>query len=80
MNLQPLNDQIFVRVDLPEEKVGCCSCLTLAGANTGVVLAVGPAELKDDGTRTVIDLKVGDHIFFKGWGVEPVPTPRMAAS
>jgi chaperonin GroES len=31
-------------------------------------LAVGPGKLQDDGTRTVVDVKVGDRVVYSKYG------------
>lgn len=75
MNLQPLNDRILVRVDPPETKTTGGLLLpddARKAKNSGVVIAVGPGKVNEQGVRVPVGLKVGDHILFKGYAVEPI--------
>ncbi len=38
----------------------------------GVVLAVGPGKLLENGTRSAIEVAVGDSVIFKSWGGDKV--------
>lgn len=43
----------------------------------GIVVAVGPGRLRRDGTRTVMEVKAGDHVLFdRGAGIEIVLNRR----
>jgi chaperonin GroES len=65
--LKPVEDKIIVKRDV-EEKV-TTSGFVLAGTQdekqgTGVVLAVGPGKVLDNGSVIHIDLEVGDRVAF----------------
>lgn len=43
----------------------------------GIVVAVGPGRYKRNGTRTLMEVKVGDHVLFdRGAGIEVVLNRR----
>ncbi len=75
--IRPLGDKIFVkRLPLEEKTAGGIIIPDVAKekAQTGEVLAVGPGRLLDDGTRSPLDVQVGDHVFFgKYAGTEAGP-------
>lgn len=76
MNLLPLNDRILVRVDPPdvqtEEGKLFIPGIAQEAKNSGIVIAVGPGKVNDQGVRIPIGLKVGDHVLFKGYKVDPI--------
>jgi len=71
MNLQPLNDRIIVRREDASEKT--TGGILLPGnaqqkPQRGTVLAVGPGKQnKKTGTRSTMQLKVGDKVLFTSW-------------
>jgi chaperonin GroES len=59
-----------VRREAAEEKTAGGILLPDAAKNKpqrGVVLAVGPGKLNDDGTRAPMQLKEGDKVLFTSW-------------
>jgi chaperonin GroES len=72
MNLQPLEDQIVVRSDEPEEKTR--SGLVIPDTakekpQQGEVLAVGPGRRAEDtGKLIAMDLSVGDSVVYSKYG------------
>lgn len=72
-NLEPLEDNILVRPDEPETKVGQIILADQAQQRTvtGTVVAVGPGKLVM--TRRPVQVAVGDRIMFRAYGVEPIP-------
>ncbi|AWB09433.1 chaperonin GroES [Thermodesulfobium acidiphilum] len=71
MNLKPLGDRIIVEPVEAEEK-------TLSGIvlpdtakekpQEGIVVAVGPGRILDNGTRVPLEVKVGDRVVFAKYG------------
>ncbi len=65
--LHPLADRIVVRPIEREDKTKSGIILpdtVKEKPQEGVVIAVGPGKVRDDGTRIAIDLKVGDRVIF----------------
>ena len=63
MKLKPLSDCILVEQD--EEKVS--TIIVVPGTKklfSGIVRAIGPGKKLENGTRTTMDVAVGDHIMF----------------
>lgn len=67
VTIAPIEDKVFVRLDPKPEMSGRIylpysarekACVL----NTGVVAFVGPGKMLDDGSRTPISLKPGDHV------------------
>jgi chaperonin GroES len=70
MALHPLGDRIIVKRELSEEKSKGGILLPDAAKKkpqSGVVLAVGPGKMNTDGSRTALQLKVGDKVLFTAW-------------
>jgi len=69
MNLKPLGDNIVVKAIAKEEvtKSGIILPETMdkEKPEQGEVLAVGEGKLLDNGTRSKMEVKVGDRIVFK---------------
>lgn len=71
MKLKPLNDKIVVEPSQAEEKTAGGIVLPEAAKEkplTGKVVAAGPGKLNDDGSRTELDVKVGDTVLFGRYG------------
>ena len=70
MGLKPIGDRIIVRRESADEKTAGGIILPDTAKNKpqrGEVIAVGPGKLADDGKRTAMQLKVGDHVLFTSW-------------
>jgi chaperonin GroES len=70
MGLKPIGDRIVVRREAAEAKTAGGILLPDTAKNKpqrGTVLAVGPGKLQKDGTRTPLQLKVGDKVLFTSW-------------
>lgn len=70
MGLKPIGDRIIVRRESADEKTAGGIILPDTAKNKpqrGEVIAVGPGKLTDDGKRTAMQLKVGDHVLFTSW-------------
>jgi chaperonin GroES len=70
MNIRPLDNRVAIRVDKPAEKKG--SILIPESAqekpHIGVVIAVGPGKLLNDGRRIPPEVSVGDKVWFSKYG------------
>ena len=68
MSLRPLGDRVIVKPVAKEEttKGGIILPDTKEErADHGEVMAVGPGKMLDNGTRSVMNVKVGDKVMFK---------------
>ena len=74
MSIRPLGDHVLVRQKKEDEVTSFG--LVLAGDKKkkpeGEVIAVGPGKILEDGTRSKMDVKVGDHVILKNWGGDDV--------
>ncbi|MCH4185182.1 MAG: co-chaperone GroES [Eggerthellaceae bacterium] len=71
MDLKPLGDRIIVKQDEANETTA--SGLYIASGakekpTSGVVLAVGPGKLNDDGKNLPMPVKVNDHVIYGKFG------------
>ena len=70
MKVRPLGDRLLVeRVEAKEKTAGGIVLPDTAKEKPkeGVVKAVGPGKLLDDGTRQAPALKKGDHVLFASY-------------
>ncbi len=67
MKLQPLADRVLVK-RLAEETTTKGGIIIPDSAKEkpaeGEIVAAGPGRVNDDGTRTALELKVGDRVLF----------------
>ena len=66
-NLKPLGDRVVVEPLEEEQKTATGVYLPDSAQERpqrGVVIAVGPGRLDDDGKRVAMDLKVGDKVLY----------------
>lgn len=74
--LKPLAD--FVAVKVVEVEVKTASGIVLPDTAikeksvTGIVAAVGPGKVYDNGVRVPVDVKVGDQVYFAKFGGQEV--------
>ena len=65
MNIRPLDDKVVIKLLEAEEKTQGGIFLT-AGAQekpqVAEVLAIGPGQKNDDGSRTPVQVKIGDKV------------------
>lgn len=69
--IRPLGDRILVERITEEEKTKSGLIIPDTAKEKpqeAKVVAVGPGTLKDDGTRTPLDVKEGDKVLFSKWG------------
>lgn len=67
MNLKPLGDRVIIKVLEKEEKTSTGIVLpdkAKEKPQEGEVKAAGPGKTLDDGTKTPMEVKVGDRIVF----------------
>lgn len=75
MKLRPLADKVLLkRVEAESVTAGGIVLPEAAKekSSRGEVIAVGPGRLKDDGTRSEIQVKKGDVVLFESWGPKEV--------
>lgn len=74
MNLFPLNDTVLIRIqEEPKSTDGIILPQIGDQINArGIVIAVGKGFRNEDGTRTPIDLTVGDCVFFSKYATSAV--------
>ena len=75
-NVVPLGDRVVVKQSRQEETRA--SGLVIPDTarekpQLGVVVAVGPGRLDDNGKRIVIDLKTGDRVLYAKYSGQDVP-------
>ena len=71
----PLNDHVVVKAVTEEKSVGGIILPETADKEKpeqGVVIAVGPGKLLDNGSRAVPSVKVGDTVVFKKYSPDEV--------
>ncbi len=76
MQLRPLGGHIIVEMTEKEHKTASGIILPDMGdkerPEQGTVIAVGPGKFLDNGTRQVMEVKVGDVVVFKKYGPDEV--------
>jgi chaperonin GroES len=75
MEIKPLEDKIVIKVIKEEQTTASGLVLATASedkSNEGVVVAVGPGIVLQDGSKIVPDLSVGDKVVFSKYGGTPV--------
>ena len=73
--IKPIEDKIVLKVSKEEQKTASGLVLATASedkSNEGVVVAVGPGIVLQDGSRVIPDLSVGDKVIFSKYGGTPV--------
>lgn len=75
MNIRPLGGHIVVEAKIKESKTASGIFLPdneEKQPEQGKVMAVGPGKFLENGTRQVMEVKVGDTIVFKKYGPDEV--------
>jgi chaperonin GroES len=65
--VKPLGDRVFVKVSASEEKTAGGILLPETAKEKpqiGEIVAVGPGKCNDDGSRSEIEVKVGDQVLY----------------
>lgn len=71
VKIKPLADRLVVKPIEREEKTKSGLILPDTAKEKpqeGEVIAVGPGKLSDEGTRILMDVKVGDHVIYAKYG------------
>lgn len=76
VSIKPLGDHVVVQL-LKEEEVTSSGIILPETVDKekkaeGEVVAVGPGKMLESGTRSAIDVKVGDVVIIKKWGGDEV--------
>ena len=76
LKIKPLGDRVVIK-PLEKEEVTASGIVlpdTVEAEKKaeGEVMATGPGKMLDNGTRAVMEVKVGDHVLFEKWGGEEV--------
>ncbi len=68
--IRPLNDRLIVKRDDADNKIGLVIVPDTAKQPplVGMVIAVGPGNIGEDGKRTPLDVKEGDSVIFRQYG------------
>ncbi len=65
--VNPLGDRVFVKISESEEKTAGGILLPDTAKEkpqVGEVVSVGPGRVKEDGSRTPMEVKVGDKVLY----------------
>lgn len=65
MNIRPLDDKVVIKLLEAEEKTQGGIFLTASAQEkpqVAEVLAIGPGQKNDDGSRTPVQVKIGDKV------------------
>ena len=76
MNIKPLGDHVVVK-PVKEEEVTASGIVLPDTVDKekkaeGEVVAVGPGKMLDSGTRSAMDVAVGNMVLYKKWGGDEV--------
>lgn len=76
MQLRPIGDHLIVKPLAKEEKsasgIIIPDTVEKERAERGEVVAVGPGRTLENGTRSVMDVKVGDKVVFKKYAPDEI--------
>jgi len=74
MAIRPLGDHVLVRQKKEDEVTSFGLVLTgdKKKKPEGEVIAVGPGKILENGGRSQMDVKAGDHVIMKSWGGDDV--------
>ena len=82
MNLQPIGDRIIIRRESSDAKTAGGILLPDSAQKKpqrGTVLAVGPGRIsRKDGSRSPLQLKVGDKVLFTSWAGDEFKDRKQA--
>ncbi len=78
--IRPLGNNVVVE-PVKKEEVTASGIVLPSGSDKeekgqGKVIAVGTGKLLENGTRSAMEVKVGDIVIFKSWGGEKVELDR----
>lgn len=74
MNVRPLGDNVLVKQKKVDEVTSFGLVLPEKDEKKaeGEVIAVGQGKILDNGERSKMDVKAGDHVLLKSWGGDKV--------
>lgn len=76
MNVKPLGDHVLVKPIQAEEVTAAGIYIPETAEKEkkaeGEVVAVGPGKLLKDGSRSTMEVSVGDIVLYKKWGGDEV--------
>ena len=73
LRLQPLGDRVVIERDISEETTAGGIVLPTAAQDKparGTVVSVGDGKVLDDGSRSALQVSVGDHVLFSSYAGE----------
>jgi chaperonin GroES len=78
MKIRPLGENVLVRQKKADEVTTFGLVLPEKDEKKpeGEVVAVGPGKVLENGSRSVMDVKVGDHVILKNWGGEKIEVEK----
>lgn len=74
MNIQPLDNRIIVKPFPPERLTASGLILVMNEEEkpmAGTVISIGPGRKADDGSRSPMQVKPGDHVMFGKYAQQP---------
>ncbi|MFA6105773.1 MAG: co-chaperone GroES [Patescibacteria group bacterium] len=74
MRIRPLGDNVLIKQTKADEVTSFGLVLPEKDEKKpeGDVVAVGPGKLLENGSRSALEVKVGDRVVLKSWGGEKV--------
>lgn len=72
MNIKPLGDNVLVKQKKEEKTKSGIILSSEKELPEGEVVAVGPGKVLDNGQRSAMNVKAGDHVLLKSWGGDKV--------
>ncbi len=72
MNIKPLGDNVLVKQKKEEKTKSGIILSSEKELPEGEVVAVGPGKMLDNGQRSAMNVKPGDHVLLKSWGGDKV--------
>lgn len=71
VNLQPLGDRVIVEPEAPEQKTASGLYIPDSAKEkpqAGIVVAVGPGKISDDGKTIPMNVQTGDKVLYAKYG------------
>ena len=76
MNIKPLGDRVVVtfvkEAEVTKSGIVLPDTVEKEKKAEGMVVAVGPGKMLENGSRAMMEVKVGDKVLFEKWGGEEV--------
>jgi chaperonin GroES len=75
VKLEPMNDKVVVEREESSDVTAGGIVLPDSAkdkANRGVIVAIGPGKVLDNGTRGAMQVKVGDRVLFTSYAPETI--------